>query len=250
MGEMRPTTTPDSWYTQDHYVERVMDNAALTSIHSDDTLFVAGPPRYQAGKDFVQKLLPIGQVMNFSFQNSVPVQPLNTFGSGRTSFVRGKSSVSGSIGRLWLNGRNLLRVLYTNAVQSGIDVSAFDDPAASDGSGDQFYANLDSELFYMPFGLGCFFRDKMRQPVASFYMEMLMINSWSFQMGAGQPTVVERVSFVADRALPVKKTLFLPHARKGSSAPSFSDINKNILGIGATMADIVPNLDGSNGPIR
>ncbi len=246
MSKSQATTTPDSWFTQDHYVERVMDNSAITAINADDTLFVAGPPRFAKGSQFIQKLLPIGQVMNFSFRNSAPVQPITTFGSGRTSFVRGKSSVSGSIGRLWLNGRNLLRALYTNAVQSGIDVSKFDDPASAGSSEDNFYANLDSELFYIPFGLGCFFRDKMRQNVAALYIEMVMLNTWSFNMSAGQPVTMESVGFVADRALPIYGSSFLPKPRAGADAPSFSAINETILGIGASMAEIVPNLQGAS----
>ena len=39
------TKNLQSWRFQDHYVERVMDNAAYTSAHPDDTLVLAGPAR-------------------------------------------------------------------------------------------------------------------------------------------------------------------------------------------------------------
>ena len=34
-----------TWRMQDNYVERIMDNAAYTAAHPDDTLVMAGPPR-------------------------------------------------------------------------------------------------------------------------------------------------------------------------------------------------------------
>ena len=35
-----------SWRSQRNNVERHMDNAAYTSAHPDDTLVLAGPPRF------------------------------------------------------------------------------------------------------------------------------------------------------------------------------------------------------------
>jgi hypothetical protein len=103
-----------------------------------------------------------------------------------------------------VNGRNLLRVLYHNAVMgSGMDVSKFDDPAAKT-SNSNFFINLDSELYYIPFGLACFFRNKTHDLVGSFYSELSMINSYAVQANAGQNMILENVSGLADRLLPLE----------------------------------------------
>ena len=60
-GEPQITTNPNNWRFQDNYVERLMDNAAFTSAHPDDTLVLAGPPRFTGtnpqGQDFASNLL-------------------------------------------------------------------------------------------------------------------------------------------------------------------------------------------------
>jgi hypothetical protein len=193
-GEPGITNGVNSWIVQSNYVERLMDNAALTSASPDDTLVLFGPPRFTSsngqGNDFASSLLACGMLQNFSYQATKPTQPLMAIGSGRQFFVSGKSQVSFNMSRLFVNGRNLLRAMYTNAVQAGIDVAAFDDPAASASSGEQFYINLDSELFLIPLGIAVLFRDKIHNSLGAFYMELAMINSHSIGFASGSNLIM------------------------------------------------------------
>ncbi len=62
------TTTPTAvsnateWQFQNSYIERLMDHAALTAAHPDDTLILAGPPRYvnQKADEIFGRMLPFG----------------------------------------------------------------------------------------------------------------------------------------------------------------------------------------------
>lgn len=203
------------WNPQQMHVERDMDSSAYEAAHPDDTLLLAGPPRYKqvASSGAVPAttdaatLLPIGNVQQISFQQSKPTQPLMAVGSGRSFFTSGKAQTGWNAARLWLDAANLLRTLYNYGVKkAGIGASTFDDPAAVAAAADgntEYYFNLDSELFYMPFGMLCLFRDKVHDHLGSFYVEMCMIASWGVQVGAGQSQIVENVSGVADRILPV-----------------------------------------------
>jgi len=216
-----------SWGFQDKHVERNLDNSAIEAAHPDDTLVLAGPARLSdlsltglstsnfgdvTGVNVVESasaetladvpLLPIGMVQGVSWQQSKSTQPMMAIGSGRSFFTSGKAMTSWNMSRLFVNGRNLLRVLYHNAKTFGIDVSKFDDPAAVDVNS-KFFTNLDSELYYMPFGIACIFRNKAHDWVGAFYAEMCMINSWSVGANAGQSTIMESVSGVADRLLPL-----------------------------------------------
>ena len=201
------TAGVESWKFQENYVEREMDNAAYSAAHPDDTLVLAGPPRKgtvvpQGGNDVtVGTLLAIGMLQSIQFTQTKPTQPMMAIGSGRSFFVSGKAQTQWTIARLFVNGRNLLRVLYHNAVKASIQVQNFDDPAAKSANSN-YFINLDSELYYVPFGLACFFRNKSHDLVGSFYAELAMINSYAVQANAGQNMILENVSGLADRLLP------------------------------------------------
>lgn len=194
-----------TWKFQDHYVERVMDNAAYTAAHPDDTLVLAGPartPDYDKGSKSVEdKLLALGHLQSVQFTQQKPTQPVMAIGSGRTFFVSGKAQGQATLGRLFVNGRNLLRVLYHNARANNLDVAKMDDRPANRKES-QYYINLDSELYLIPFGLGSLFRDKIHQHIGGFYGELSMITSYAIGFNAGQNMIMEQVNIVFDRLLP------------------------------------------------
>ncbi len=202
IGITRELTT---WKFQDNYVERVMDNAAYTAAHPDDTLVLAGParsPSFEKNQNTLDSyLLAIGHLQAVQVTQQKPTQPVMAIGSGRTFFVSGKAQGQITLGRLFVNGRNLLRVLYHNAVDAGMPVEEMDDIAANRKSS-QFYINLDSELYLIPFGLGMLFRDKIHQHIGGFYNELCMVTSYALGFNAGQNMIMEQVNVVFDRLLP------------------------------------------------
>jgi len=207
-----------SWNTQNNNVERLMDNAAYTSAHPDDTLVLAGPPRFNSvdltdnSTSAWQTLLAIGMLQTFQISSQKPTQPMQAIGSGRAFFVSGKSMTTWRIGRLLTNGRNLLRVLYHNAVAGGVQVQHFDDPVVPQTGGTShalFFCNLDSELFYVPFGLGVLFKDKTSQALGSFYVELAMISTYTIGFTSGQNMVLEDVGGMCDRLVPFHTSTML-----------------------------------------
>jgi hypothetical protein len=131
-----------------------------------------------------------------------------------------------------INGRNLLRALYHNAVEvAGLSPELFDDPASLARTS-QFFINLDSELYYIPFGLAVIMRTKSRTLVAGCYLELCMINSYGSQIQAGQSMVAEMVSGMCDRILPFQA----------------SDSIAGIEGNGRAAMDAVLGLAGNTFP--
>jgi len=191
--------------TQRHTVERFTDNAAYTSAHPDDTLVLAGPPRRMSAKQDVsegwESLLAIGMIQSFQFGSQKATQPMQAIGSGRSFFVSGKSQTSWSIGRLFCNGRNLLRVLYHNASAGGVEVQKFDDSPVAGNRTDQYFINLDSELYYIPFGLAAIFKDKASDLIGGVYLELCMIQGYNVGFNAGQSMIMENVSGMCDRVV-------------------------------------------------
>jgi len=188
---------------QDNYVERVMDNAAYTAAHPDDTLVMAGPPRTPDPtiKKVDAAMLAIGHLQQVQFTQQKPTQPVMAIGSGRSFFVSGKAQGQCTLGRFFVNGRNLLRILQHNVRASGLDVSKFDDRPAR-ATQNQYYINLDSELYLIPFGLGVMFRDKVHHTLGGFYAELSMITTYAIGLTAGQNMVMEQTNVVFDRLLP------------------------------------------------
>lgn len=192
----------DTWKFQESYVERVMDNAAYTAAHPDDTLVLAGPARKLAVAGDAG-LLAIGMLQAVNFSQTKSTQPMMAIGSGRSFYVSGKAQTQWTMGRLFVNGRNLLRVLYHNAVLGGVDPSKFDDAATTgNASSQKFFLNLDSELFLIPFGIAAVFRDKAHGFCGGFYAELSMITSYSIGWNAGQNLILENVSGMSDRLVP------------------------------------------------
>lgn len=206
------TRNLNSWRFQDHYVERVMDNAAYTSAHPDDTLVLAGPARLDgvdaAASTGVASLLAIGMLQSISFSQAKNTVPVMAIGSGRSFFVSGKAQGQGQMQRLFVNGRNLLRVLYHNARAANLQVQQLDDKAANLATS-QFYINLDSELYYVPFGLGTLFRTKAHDVVGGFYSELTMINQYQVGFQAGGNQIAEGVSFMFDRLMPFGQDIII-----------------------------------------
>lgn len=200
------TKSLGSWNFQRNHVERMLDGATYDAAHPDDTLILAGPARrgvVQPGNTSPRSLQAIGMLQNLSIQSSAPVMPVMGLGSGRSFFLRGKSQSNWSMQRTLINGRNLLRALMHNAVEAGINADQFDDAAAFNGSPtSQFFINLDSELYYIPFGIAIVMRTKSRTLVASCYLELCIINSWGMAYASGQNMVAESVTGLCDRILP------------------------------------------------
>lgn len=205
------TSSLSNWQFQKTHVERNLDSSAYEAAHPDDTLVLAGPTRLtdadtsDSNNPNQVPLLPIGMVQQVTWSQQKPTQPMMAIGSGRSFFTSGKATTSWSMARLLMNGRNLLNVLYKSALAKGIKIAEFDDPAAA-ANNSQFYTNLDSELYMMPFGLGMLFRNKAHDWVGAFYGEACVINSYSIGVSAGQSMILEQVSGVCDRILPMSLT--------------------------------------------
>jgi len=211
-------TEATNWNFQNSYVERLMDHSALTAAHPDDTLILAGPARYltaNASHIAYETMLPLGMVQNMQITSQNPVIPAQAVGSGRYFYLVGKPNHGANIARLFVKGRNLLRALYTNAIVAGINPANFDDRAmwGADGK-DMFVANMDSELFKIPFGLAVFFRDKIHDALGALYMEACLLTNWSLGVTAGQSMIMENVNVISDRIIPISPTAF-GSARQG-----------------------------------
>ena len=203
---LNKVTNISQWNPQGSCIERLMDNAAYTSAHPDDTLVLVGPARYSnvtAGGGSGKDLTAVGMLQQLQISQQRAVQPAQAIGSGRNYFLAGKPSVQFSIGRLFAKGPNIHRALYKNIIKDE-NVNGFnpEEPAATSTYSDGVF-NLDSELFLIPFGLCLLFRDKSGGSLGNFYIESCMISSYTIGVASGQNVIMENVNGMADRVLPI-----------------------------------------------
>lgn len=230
------TTRVDQWSYQQNYVERQMDNSAYTAAHPNNTLILAGParkPKFAPGtaiKSFADTMSPMGMMQQLQVGQQKPLQPMMAIGSGRGFFTSGKAQTTWSMARLEVNGRNLLRALYTSAVRNGLDVSKFGDSPVESDQYEQSWLNLDSELFYIPIGLAILVRSPLNSTVQAMYLEVCMISSWSVGFAAGQTAIMENVSGMAERLRPIA-----PNEFSGLSDGQISADNASLLATGMGM---------------
>lgn len=191
-----------NWNSQKSYIERPLSHSALIAAHPDTTIVLAGPPRLISGDTTVENnIFPIGMVQAVALTQRIPTTPMQAIGSGRLFYVSGKAQVGVTLQRLALKGKNLLKVLYSNALNLGVDPSNLDDIAALKKDSDTLI-NLDSELFRIPFGLGMLYKDRLHHTISSYYLEMCAISDWSMQVAVGQNMILESVSIMCDRIYP------------------------------------------------
>ncbi len=192
------------WNPQGSNIERLMDNAAYTSAHPDDTLVLVGPSRFVDVNP--ANLKPVGLLQSFSVTQQRQVTPAMAIGSSRLFMLPQKAQTSFQIGRLLVKGRNLQRALLRGISAVGdVDVSDKLNPfelAHAQGNPGMVF-NMDSELGLIPFGMAVMFRNKAGQDLGSFYLESCMFQSYQIGLQAGQNTIVEEIAGACDRINPI-----------------------------------------------
>lgn len=189
-------------------------------------------------------IVPLGLVQNLSISQNRQVARLFEIGSKKAYFVPGRGFANFSIGRVMFFGPSLMRMLYALApidaqVGAGQGIGPFgnqvnkdpNDPSAigvtipeayrnlfgrsqltnAPGFGGlpneenrDFYINLASELFNVPFGMILVFKDTRNRPYAASYLEDCFIESHQFNVDANSVVIAEAVSGQFGSIVPVQ----------------------------------------------
>lgn len=229
------------WNWAGEHVQSEIKNGEYLS--SESTLVLAGPSRYthlnSAGGLTSNAIIPLGLIENFSVQQSRQVGRLFEIGSKRAYFVPGRLFANFTMGRVMFYGPSLMRMLYALApVGSGKKLGPFGtqlnsdpDDAAQEGvatvteydklfqdtplqsapgyggteeSNRDFFINLASELFNVPFGLILVFKDTRNRPYGAVYLEDCFIEGHNLGLNANSVVVSESVSGQFDSVTPIQ----------------------------------------------
>lgn len=212
-------------------------------LSSESTLILAGPSRFthlnSAGGLTSNAIIPLGLVENFSVGQSRQVGRLFEIGSKRAYFVPGRMFANFNMGRVMFYGPSLMRMLYALApVGPGKKLGPFGselnkDPddsnqpgvtipseyeklyqntplqaapgyGGAEESNRDFYINLASELFNVPFGLILVFKDTRNRPYGAIYLEDCFIEGHNLGLNANSVVISEAVTGQFDSVTPIQ----------------------------------------------
>ena len=213
-------------------------------LSSESTLILAGPSRFthlnSAGGLTSNAIIPLGLIQNLSVAQSRPVGRMFEIGSKRAYFVPGRLFANFQMGRVMFYGPSLMRMLYAtapigpgqqlgpfgqelnrdpdDAQQTGVTIPTayqdlFQTTALQNAPGyggtqneanRDFYINLASELFNVPFGLILVFKDTRNRPYGATYLEDCFIEAHNMSLDANSVVVSEAVQGQFDSVTPIQ----------------------------------------------
>lgn len=185
------------------------------------------------------ELYPIGLMQNIQVAQNRQVARLFEIGSKRSYFVPGRLFANFQMNRILFYGPSLLRLLYAvapidrggdygepfnfaaeGATPARSDVVSTNDTYAAlfpqqiqlppgrggrpNGDNRDFWTNLASEFFNIPFGMALLFKDARQRPYGAFYMEDCMIEAHSLGVDSNNIVLAEGVNGQFDMIQPMK----------------------------------------------
>ncbi len=209
-----PVTSLEQWSNQykDRFIASSHDQSMLSLATPDDAVLIAGPPRLASsdGKiTFTGDFHIIGFVNSLQYSEQSQVQPLKAIGSRRHVFSRTNSPVNGSIAKLMALGPNLLRSLYAHIDAKDVQNNSRYSGNQGDDDNSIWFDNLEEDLYRIPFGLGVIYfspgmeAKNAKAGMGAEYFESTVLVNRSVAMQSGQAMIMENVSFMADRVVPL-----------------------------------------------
>ena len=200
-------STPDEWFAQykDAQVEVSHDQSMMNLSTPDESLIVVGPPRLSGDVDAFHV---VGMVNSLQYSETSQVQPMKAIGSRRHVFSKTNAPVQGSIGRMMVLGLNLYRALYAVTNVTNVAKPKTTKFSKSNSADDDWFTNLEEDLFRLPIGLGIVYMapttaaEGSKKAIGADYLEVVTLVNRTSALQSGQAMIMEQVSFMADRVVP------------------------------------------------
>jgi len=181
--------------------------------------------------------IPIGVIDSAAIQQDRQLAQIFELGSKRSYLMSARTMTQMSINRVLYKGANLLRMFYSYypAIASGSVISSdygnllrenqkngntqySEEPISlnSDFVGtlpksirdnpgfNNFWLNLNSDIFSQPYGLILFMKDNNMSDVAAVFLEECYIQNHGFQASANSVVMAESCSIRCERIVPIK----------------------------------------------
>lgn len=157
-----------------------------------------------------KKLRPIGLIQNYNLGQNKNIQQVFEIGSDIDINLPGRTYKTFSFGRILLSGKNVLSILATGDATIS-DLTDTEKAKYGEAGSGEIILNLASEYFDSPCGLAMLFYDPKVKEGDSAQEEILsavafegcMVNAHQMSSSAGDVLVMESVSMMVSRIVPV-----------------------------------------------
>lgn len=163
-----------------------------------------------------QLVYPIGITQNFNLSQNKQIQKIFELGSERSYQIPGRTMGQLSLGRILYHGPNLLRVLYayyqdllpptlSPALFPNVGSSAMPNPhdVQLPPGYENFYINLQSDLFNQPIGLMAVLKDSNEDTYGASYFEACHIPSHTLGTDAQGVIMQEQCAIQYEWLVPI-----------------------------------------------
>lgn len=199
-------------------------------------------PANSALVDFsaTNSLIPIGLIQGIQVAQNRQLSRLFEIGSKRSYMVPGRMFANFTVSRFLFYGPSLMRLLYALAPigpgqklgefgtellidpdeqgqpisfldtyndlfpNKNLDVAPGWGGSVGEGGNRDFFVNLTSELFNVPFGMALVFKDTRDRPYGAMYLEDCYIETHNMMVDASTVVMTENVSGQFDRISPIQ----------------------------------------------
>jgi hypothetical protein len=189
-----------------------------TFMTPESTLIAAGPARLAdlGGAGLDRLIVPIAVTDNVAVNQNKMLQQIFEIGSRRSYFVSGHTTGTVSLSRPMFNGPSVLRLVTAatgdhDNLENPAGLSTIGSDSAIAGSTlneaqAEFYINLQAEIFDRALGLMFYMVDQRNNKYGAMYIEDCNVQAHAFNLAAQAITLVENISMMFDRILPVAIT--------------------------------------------
>lgn len=216
--------------------------------------------------------IPIGVIDSSAIQQDRQLAQIFEIGSKRSYIMSARTATQMSINRVIYKGANLLRMFYSyypdqaagsvinetmgnilrdnqknsNTSMGGQPIGLHADLLRTlpkdikDTPGyNNFWLNLNSDIFSQPYGLILFMKDNNQSDVAAVFLEECYIQNHGFQISANSVVMAETTSIRCERIVPIKVKVesYNESTSTSSSAsePGIIDRAADFLGLGGLL---------------
>lgn len=224
MPNRQASTNLSNYRFDEEFIGRINDDSALTMAHPDDTVLIAGPPRYilltgDNGPIDAAKISLFGSFQSCRIGMSQTDTMLKAIGSSEFFRATTNNPISIAMDAVFANGDNLLKVLYNNFINymagDDKDIKALQKYFGNEvargimafsNKKTNYFTNLSSPIYSIPFGLGIIWANKLREIIGSIYIENVLIRDFATAVQAGATVIMESVTMIGSRLVPMDFT--------------------------------------------
>ena len=222
----------------------------LADLMNGSSVFTAGTSIDNRGSEFA---IPLGAVDNAGLSQQKQMAQIFELGSKRSYILSSRTVNSITMGRVFFKGASLLRMLYAyypanklskdttsnvlRDLQDDNNTSLGNNPIALDPAMaeklpeiqnnpgfDNFFMNLDSDLFSQPMGLVIYFKDNANKDIGALFLEDCHITTHGLSIQSSSVVLAESIGVSFDRVVPLKVNVVDVSNFLGNTSSSLTDL--------------------------